>query len=267
MSLLREKTGNVSQFSNSVVINALNAGAILADSADVGGFGVGVVTIPAETPDNTVIPFQSLTATAVVSLAAADITIQFDPYYLYEGKVLFGAQSGPGTVAFDQNEGTEVTIYDVTGRVVPLNQPTVFMGGYGVMVCTERTPTTATLRTISGNFGSTSLIIIPSSQTTPVTLQAGVKNVVSQTTSSVDFVFNPVSCCPFGSTLTLTQTGSGQLNLVAADDTTVTFVDQFGAEVTSPVIDTGMTCQYVSIAHNATSVTLQQVFCSSQSPP
>ena len=267
MSLLREKTGNVSQFADSVVINALTAGGILTNTTDTGSFGVNVLQLPTDTPDGTVVPFQTLTATAVISLAAADVTVEFDPYYLYEGRVIFGAQSGPGTVAFDQNEGTEVTIYDVTGRQVPLGQPTVFMGGYGVMVCTARTATTATLRTISGNFGSTSLLVIPANQTGSVTNLAGLKNVVSKTTSSVDYVFDPSTCCPFGSTITLTQTGSGQLNLVGAEGTDVTFVDQFGAEIVAPVVDTGVTCQYLSIEHSATAVTLQQVFCSAQSPP
>lgn len=262
MSLLREKTGNVSQFSNSVVVNALNAGAVVTDLCDTGGLSGGVVTIPADTPSMT-IPLTSQATTSVISLAASDITILFDPAYLFVGRILFGAQSGPGTIAFSQNEGTTVTIYDVTGRVVTLDQPTVFMGGYGVMVCTERTPTTAVLRTISGNFGSTTLKIIAASQSTDVTNLAGLKNVVSRTTSNINYIIDPATCCPYGSTLTITQTGSGQLTLIQKSGTTVTFVDQLGATV-SPVISAGKTCQYISTAHTATSATLQQVFCITQ---
>jgi hypothetical protein len=265
MSLLREKTGNVSQFADAVVINGLSAGSVTTDLTDTGALSGGVVIIPADTPEMT-IPLTGTSTTCIISLAATDITILLDPAYLFEGRILFGAQSGPGTIAFEQNEGTEVTIYDVTGRLVTQSEPTVFMGGYGVMVCTARTPTTATLRTISGNFGSTSLYVIPAAQTTDVLNLAGLKNVVSKTTSNINYIFDPATCCPFGSTLTITQSGSGQLTLVGQEETDVTFVDQLGAEIT-PVITQGMTCQYVSTAHTATSVTLQQVFCSVQAVP
>lgn len=265
MSLLREKTGNVSQFTDSVVINGLTAGTVTTDLTDTGGLSGGIVIIPEDTPSG-IIPLTGVSTTSIVSLAASDITILLDPAYLFEGRMLFGAQSGPGTIAFEQNEGTEVTIYDVTGRVVTQSEPAVFMGGYGVMVCTARTPTTAVLRTISGNFGSTSLYVIPANQTTDVTNVAGLKNVVSKTTSSINYIFDPSTCCPYGSTLTLTQSGSGQLTLIGQEGADVTFVDQLGVEIT-PVITAGMTCQYISTAHTATSVTLQQVFCSVQAAP
>jgi hypothetical protein len=251
MSLLREIKANFGGFSN-----VLNATALEAGITQFGDFGAGIITVPEDFQGAAPIPAG---VTTFVGLSNYPYTVLFDPKTLYVGRVVIGAQMAPGNIAFAAAPGTTVEVFNVNGRPVPANEPAIFQGGYGAIVCTARTETTATIRFFIGTFGSPSLRIIPDTQTGTVENQAGASKVVSYTTNAVNFVFDPSTCCPYGQSVYITQIGSGSLTLGNAPGKTVIFKNSTGSVVPGPVISAGTSITLVSVAHTVDSVTLQQL--------
>lgn len=251
MSLLREIAANFGAISNSFGANAL-----AADISNLATLGGAIITVPegfsgaAPIPENGVI---------FVGLSEKPYTVIFDPKTLYVGRVVIGAQMAAGSIAFAGAPDTTVEVYNVNGRPVPAGEPAIFQGGYGAIVCTARTETTATIRFFIGTFGSPSLRQIPEDQTGDVYIQPGANKIVSYTQNSVNYLIDPAICCPYGQQVYFTQVGTGTLNLVAAPDKVVTFKDSLGAIMSPPVITQGTSITLVSVAHTYNSVTLQEL--------
>jgi hypothetical protein len=253
MSLLREVKANYGGFSN-----ALNAESLGAGITRFGDFGAGIITIPEDFAGSAPIPAG---VTTFVGLSNFPYTVLFDPKTLYVGRVVIGAQMAAGNIAFAPAPDTTVTVYNVNGQIVPPGEPAIFQGGYGAIVCTERTETTATIRFFIGTFGSPQLRLIEAAVTGPVLYQAGANKVISKvTTAGVQFQFDPTTCCPYGQSITIQQSGTGTLLMRPAPNKTVTFLDASGAVVNpGPTITQGNSITLVSVAHTATTVTLQEL--------
>lgn len=252
MSLLREVAANFGGFSNTLDVNALVAS--ITNFADL---GASYQVLPATFPGGSVVLDAGVTA--FTSLSQNPVTVLFDPATLYPGRMFIGAQSGAGTVAFNGVPGSTVTFYNVQGTQIVNGAPVVYMGGFGIMICESRTATTATIRTVGGVFGTPSLRIISASTTGTVSNAAGTVNVVSYATGPVTYQFDPATCCPFGNTIHLQQSGAGTLTLAAAPARTVIFLDENGAPLVAPVLNQGENITLVSVAHTSSSVTLQKL--------
>lgn len=253
MSLLRELKANFGGFTNN-----LNASTLDADVTHFGDFGTGIVTIPEDFTGAAPIPAG---VTTFVGLSNNAYTVLFDPKTLYVGRVVIGAQMAAGSIAFDSAPGTTVQVFNVNGQPVPAGEPAIFQGGYGAIVCTERTETTATVRFFIGTFGSPQVRLIDGAETGPVENQPGANKVVSYSTNAVAFRFNPATCCPYGQSIYITQVGSGSLTLGNSPGKTVIFRSPTGVDTTNtgPTITQGTSKTYVSVAHSASSVTLQEL--------
>jgi hypothetical protein len=218
--------------------------------------GGNIITVPPGFSGAAPIPEDGV---IFVGLSELAYTVIFDPQTLYVGRVVMGAQMAAGSIAFAGAPGTTVTVYNVNGRIVPPGEPAIFQGGYGAIVCTERTETSATIRFFIGTFGSPSLRIISAVTTGTVFNEAGANKVVSYTTSAVDFLFDPATCCPYGQSVYISQVGTGSLQLGPAPGKTVIFLDSLGAVIPGPVITQGNSITLVSVAHSFDSVTLQDL--------
>lgn len=256
MSLLREIAANFGAISNSLEANAFAAN--VAALPELSTFGGAIITVPAGFSGDATIPEEGV---VFVGLSENPYTVVFDPKTLYVGRVVIGAQMAAGSIAFAGAPNTTVTVYNVNGQIVPDGEPAIFQGGYGGVVCTARTETTATVRFFIGTFGSPQLRLIDAAVTGPVLNQAGANKVISNvTTAGVEFQFDPSTCCPFGQSITIQQSGTGTLLLRPAPGKTVIFKDASGAVVSpGPTITQGNSITLVSVAHTASSVTLQQL--------
>lgn len=251
MSLLREIAANFGQISNS-----LEAAHLAVNLSELGTLGGSIITVPAGFSGNAPIPEEGV---VFVGLSELPYTVVFDPKTLYVGRIVIGAQMAAGSIAFAGAPGTNVTVYNVNGRVVPAGEPAIFQGGYGAIVCTERTDTSATVRFFIGTFGSPQLRQIAASASGTVLNEAGANKVVSYTTNAVNFLFDPSTCCPYGQSVYITQVGSGSLTLGGAPGKTVTFLDSTGSSVPGPVISQGTSITLVSVSHTVDEVTLQEL--------
>lgn len=245
---------------NATVVNSVYSmfqqNSLPVDVGVLGTFAGSIITVPPGFSGAAPIPPEGV---VFVGLSELPYTVLFDPKTMYVGRVVMGAQMAAGSIAFAGPPGTNVTVYNVNGRVVPPGEPAIFQGGYGAIVCTERTDTSATIRFFIGTFGSPQLRQIEASATGDVYNQAGANKVVSYTTSAVNLLFDPSTCCPYGQSIYITQVGSGSLALGSAPGKTVIFLDSTGASVPGPTVTQGNSISLVSVAHTVNSVTLQQL--------
>lgn len=251
MSLLREIAANFGQISN--VLDANNLAANFTELTTLGG---SILTVPEDFVGSLAIPEEGV---VFVGLSVNPYTVIFDPKTLYVGRVVIGAQMAVGSIAFAGAEGTNVTIYNVNGQPVTPNTPAIFQGGYGAVVCTERTETSATLRFFIGTFGSPTLRIVSASTTGNVPCLAGVTKNLGYNTGAITYQVNPGLCCPYGQTCYFTQIGSGTSTLGAAPGKTVIYLDPTGTQIPGPTLTQGQSITFVSVAHTKDSVTLQQL--------
>ena len=268
-------TGNAAQASASAASAAATSAAAAAAAADAKATAAtaaaaaaaaaasalaaeGIIFMPAVVPENG--PAVMTLARGVrvfTSYAKEPFTLIWDPKELYVGWTISGCVAGAGTVTFMAAPGTTVTLRDVSGAVIPMGQPAVFQGGFGHMVCTEKTESSLTIQTVLGSLGVQSLHVIPDIQTGSVISQAGSTNVMSYATSHVDYIFNPALYEPQGYERRFLQVGSGSLKLKGAEGTALIFLSTKGEVLSEIVLAQGESLKVLCIAQSAVAATLQ----------
>lgn len=218
----------------------------------------GILFMPAIVPENgPAVMTLSRGVRLFTSYAKDPYTLVWDPQELYVGWTIAGCVAGSGTVTFMAAPGTTVTLRDVSGAVIPMGQPAVFQGGYGFMVCTEKTDTSLTIQTVLGSLGVQSLHIVPDIQTGEVESMPGSINVMSYTSAAVDYVFNPALYEPKGYERRFLQVGAGTLTLKGKEGTALIFLSRTGEVLNQITLAQGESLKVLCIAQSSVSATLQ----------
>jgi hypothetical protein len=218
----------------------------------------GILFMPAIVPENgPAVMTLSRGVRLFTSYAKDPYTLIWDPQELYQGWTIGGCVAGPGTVTFQAAPGTTVTLRDVSGAIIPMGQPAVFQGGYGFMVCTEKTETSLTIQTVLGSLGVQSLHVVPHVQTEQVESLPGSTNVMSYTTTAVDYVFNPALYEPKGFERRFLQVGEGSLTLKGKEGTSLIFLSRVGEVLNEITLAQGESLKVLCIAQSSVSATLQ----------
>jgi hypothetical protein len=209
--------------------------------------------------DNSATPIMTITKDVKTFMSYADFpyTLLWDPAVLFVGRVVSGCQLGPGTISFQPTPGASITFINKNGSIVPNGSPAVFQGGGGMVVCTEKTATSATLRVVIGEFGSPQLQLIPQDYVGLAANQAGVTQVISYSKNEVQYDFDPEIYSPLGYSRQFIQVGPGTLTLVQHPNANVIFLLPDSTEVTSYTISQGENVSVTCIAQTAGSITLQ----------
>lgn len=218
----------------------------------------GILFMPAIVPENgPAVMTLSRNVRLFTSYAKEPYTLIWDPKELYVGWTIAGCVAGAGTVTFMAAPGTTVTLRDVSGAIIPMGQPAVFQGGYGFMVCTEKTETSLTIQTVLGSLGVQSLHVITDLETGQVVSQPGSINVMSYTQSHMEYVFDPTLYEPRGYERRFLQAGAGTLTLKGKEGTSVTFLNRMGETQNQVVLEQGEVLKVLCISQSAGAATLQ----------
>lgn len=218
----------------------------------------GPLFMPAIVPENgPAVMTLSRGVRLFTSYAKEPFTLIWDPKELYVGWTIAGCVAGAGTVTFMGAPGTTVTLRDVSGAIIPMGQPAVFQGGYGFMVCTERSDTHLVIQTVLGSLGVQSLHVLPDIQTDTVMSLPGSTNVMSYTEHDVDYIFNPELFSPQGYERRFLQVGSGSLTLKGKEGTALIFISLTGEVLREKRLAQGESLKVLCISQSAASATLQ----------
>jgi hypothetical protein len=195
-----------------------------------------------------------------LSYAKYPYILRWDPANLFVGRIISGGQIGSGTISFQPVEGAQLTFYNKYGAVVENGSPAVFQGGGGTVICTAKTATSVTLRAVTGEFGSPQLQFIPEDFVGTAQNQPGVTEVISYSTSAVEYDFDPAVFSPLGYTRRLSQVGPGTLKLSPHSNAVVTFITPTNNTVDEYTIEQGQHVTVICVAQTVANVTLQLIF-------
>lgn len=251
MSLLRELAANFGQITSVLTAQNFEAAAAFADS--LGGLVLNIPAVPEET--SVTMP---AALTSFVSASTVPVTVVFDPANMFVGRLIFGVQRGSGSVTFSAVDGVDLTIYDASGGTLPLNSPSIYQGGCGIMICVEKTATSLVMQGCGVNFGQTPVAVVPAGHTGNYVVPPGVRFVVSRATTPYNLLLNPSNNCPPGATLNIINTANATITL-GAQSGTVTFIAQNGSSFT-PAVNFNASWQFVVIEHTPGTCVLQAVY-------